>query len=97
MLYRSIQEIINNSIKHSKANKLEVEFNWKNNTLYIVVKDNGCGFDYDEILKNSDSGIGLKNLESRLRIIGAGNHVESNSCGTTYFITLGLDENTNEA
>jgi len=92
MLFRSIQEIINNCIKHSKASRLTVEFIWKKELLRILVKDNGCGFNYKETL--SDAGLGLKNLESRFRIIDVTHQLKSDKNGTAYNIVLPLNENT---
>ena len=92
MLFRSIQEIINNSIKHSEASRLTVEFTWEKELLRILVKDNGCGFNYKETL--SDAGLGLRNLESRFRIIDVSHQVKSDTNGTIYNIVLPLNEKT---
>ena len=94
MLFRSIQEIIHNSIKHSRAALLKVNFTWEKDQLSIRIEDNGCGFNYEKTLNNVNSGIGLKNLESRFRIIGVTHHVKSDENGTGYHIILPLNSNT---
>jgi signal transduction histidine kinase len=94
MLFRSIQEIINNSIKHSEASQLTVDFTWEKELLGILVKDNGCGFNYKEALSDANAGLGLRNLESRFRIIDVTHQVKSDTNGTTYNIVLPLNGNT---
>ncbi len=94
MIFRSIKEIINNSLKHSKAANLWVKFVWGQEHLMILIEDNGCGFDYVKTLEDMNSGIGLRNLESRIRIIGASSDVKSDRGGTRYKITVPLSQNT---
>ncbi len=66
-LFRIIQELLNNSIKHSGSNTIEIYFRFSKNILSVLVSDKGKGFD----LNNKVTGLGLKNLESRARIAGA--------------------------
>ena len=91
MIYRSIQEILINSLKHSKATLVEVQFNWTPVLLSITIKDNGIGFDYQKAMKDINTGLGLKNIESRLNLAGASYRVVSNNTGTQNFITLAID------
>lgn len=92
MLFRSIQEIINNSIKHSKASCMEVNFNWTVEKLKIIINDNGAGFDYDKKMDSINTGLGIRNIESRLNIIDASHGIVSNNSGTTYTIELMFKE-----
>ena len=66
-LFRIIQELLNNSIKHSGSKTIDVYFRFGGNSLMILVSDHGKGFD----LNNNVTGLGLKNLESRAQIAGA--------------------------
>ena len=66
-LFRIIQELLNNSIKHSGSKTIDVYFRFSRNSLIIMVSDQGKGFD----LNNKATGLGLKNLESRAQIAGA--------------------------
>ena len=67
ILFRILQEFFSNTIKHSKANNLKVEFHYSGNRLQILAKDDGVGF-----LDSSNlSGIGLKNMKSRAQLIHA--------------------------
>jgi signal transduction histidine kinase len=66
-LYRITQEILNNMLKHSKAKDIDMVFSNSNNNVSINIKDNGIGFNTDEI-KNS-SGIGWQNIFSRVSML----------------------------
>jgi two-component system NarL family sensor kinase len=63
-IYRIIQELVNNILKHANAQTALVQLIRKNNALSITVEDNGKGFD-KTILQNSD-GIGYLNLQNRV-------------------------------
>jgi len=67
ILYRILQELFSNVIKHSKADKIDVEFDYNNDQLKIKVKDNGIGFNSEEIKKGS----GMFNMQSRAKMINA--------------------------
>ena len=68
-LYRTLVELINNSVKHSKAQKIELHLKKEKNFLHIVFSDNGIGFNYNELKQHGD-GFGLLNLEHRINEIG---------------------------
>ena len=63
-LYRIIQESINNAIRHGKADKIQVEIR-TNGGLNLSIRDNGKGFNPDEI----KAGLGLRNIEARAKSI----------------------------
>ncbi|MEO1053203.1 MAG: sensor histidine kinase [Bacteroidota bacterium] len=73
LVYRIIQELINNAIKHSQAQKIEVKIGWQNGTLNLAVMDDGVGFDMDEVNQRSgkDRGIGLYTIENRASLLNA--------------------------
>jgi two-component system NarL family sensor kinase len=86
MLYRMIQEIINNTIKHSKANQLDVCVSEENSFINIELKDNGIGFLPHEIKSN---GVGLFNLENRTKLIGGNlKIVSAPQKGTSIIISI---------
>ncbi len=69
IVYRILIELINNTIKHAKAENIIITIEEsKKRTLKISYKDNGIGFDFDKELTSS-KGIGLMSLLSRLKII----------------------------
>lgn len=65
-LYRILQEILQNIIKHSEADKVSIDLNRNEKGFLIMsVKDNGIGFD----MKKIDNGIGIQNIHSRAKKI----------------------------
>lgn len=75
VLYRVIQEIVANIIKHAKASELTLQLIRDENELSIIIEDNGVGFDTSKI--NSFEGIGLKNIISRIEFINGSVHFDS--------------------
>ncbi|MEM6722332.1 MAG: histidine kinase [Bacteroidota bacterium] len=68
-LFRIIQELINNSIKHGKATEIDMHLSAEKTLIQLNYQDNGTGFDSSE--EQHKKGLGMKNIESRLRIINA--------------------------
>lgn len=64
-IYLVFKEAINNAVKYSAANKVEIALHLKDKTINLQIKDNGKGFDKTQVKK----GNGLKNFESRAREI----------------------------
>lgn len=86
IIYRMIQEIINNIIKHASASKIDVSINNEAETTVVTISDNGIGFD-TALLNEERSGIGLQNIINRAKTINATVDVKSApGSGTT--ITL---------
>lgn len=69
ILYRMVQEILNNIIKHSAAKKIHITFYHGEKNAILELRDDGIGFD-NELLVNG-KGAGLLNLQSRARLINA--------------------------
>ncbi len=68
MLYRAIQEILYNVIKHADADRVAIRFISKNNGLEIAVEDNGKGFNVSEALRTSTrKGFGLFTVQERIQ------------------------------
>lgn len=86
-LYRIIQEALNNTLKHGKANAAKVIVNSTENNLTLEIKDNGNGFNVDEQLKSSAS-FGLQSMLQRAKAIAAKINIESSNKGTTIFINI---------
>lgn len=64
VLYRVIQESVNNVIKHAKASKLDISIVKATDGIDVMIEDNGVGFDLGSI--NQHEGIGLSNIQSRI-------------------------------
>ncbi|NAS10897.1 sensor histidine kinase [Poritiphilus flavus] len=89
-LYRIMQELLNNIVKHSGARAVSVDIERKAGTIEIVVKDNGKGFSFKEKIRDSAS-LGMRTLLERARIAGAKLHVESGAAlGTTVSLKMGI-------
>lgn len=59
-IYRICQEALNNAVKHSGADKVEIKLSLSGKKLYMEIKDNGKGFDYEGIKgKNGWSGLSM--------------------------------------
>ncbi|WP_424962653.1 sensor histidine kinase [Ekhidna sp.] len=69
MLYRIVQELVNNSLKHADASVVELSIRKEKSKIIISYVDNGKGFP-ENVLQNSD-GIGLLNVKNRAQTIGA--------------------------
>lgn len=88
IIYRIIQELVTNILKHSKATEAMIQFNYREDELFITVEDNGIGFDKTKISK----GIGHKNIKTRIDFLNAQLDVESSSAGTSYTISIDLNK-----
>jgi len=88
VIYRIIQELVTNILKHSKATKALIQFNYREDELFITVEDNGIGFDKKAI----SPGIGHKNIKTRIDFLNAQLDVDSSSAGTSYTISIDLNK-----
>ena len=64
--FRVMQEILSNIIKHSGATEINAQLMFRNQTLVIIVEDNGKGFDKEQALRSA-KGMGLSNIYSRVQ------------------------------
>ena len=75
MLYRVIQECVNNVVKHAQATRLDISINLEDQHLSILIEDNGKGMSTSSTIKSH--GIGMQNIRSRINYLGGS--VEWNS------------------
>ena len=80
IIYRIVQELLNNILKHAVASEAFVQLIRENNRLNIVVEDNGKGFDI-AVLENS-KGAGWTNIRSRVEYLKGQLDIHSESKGT---------------
>lgn len=74
-LYRIVQELVNNAIKHAGASEIYVQLLRDEDLIQLTVEDNGTGFDpLDKKVKN---GIGLGNIRSRLELLQGNLEIQS--------------------
>lgn len=76
IVFRMIQEALHNALKHAKANYIIVTMQPQGSKTLIEIRDNGIGFDTAQ-LKNTETGIGLKSMEQRCKLINATFTIES--------------------
>jgi len=79
-LYRVIQEIIHNTIKHAHAKNLRLIFSHEKDLIILRTDDDGIGFNYEQKTKMA-GGLGLLNLQSRTEVMG-GEFTYSSEKGT---------------
>ena len=72
-IFRIVQELINNSIKHSKATKIRISLTEFDNVLSLYYFDNGIGFNINEVTLGS----GIKNIRERVEIFDGTLEIES--------------------
>jgi two-component system CheB/CheR fusion protein len=86
-LYRIIQELINNILKHSGATRAFIELVKDANQIMLKVKDNGKGFDYEKLEKQK--GLGLSSIRNRADLLGGTMKIDSHpGKGTLVTITV---------
>jgi signal transduction histidine kinase len=66
-LYRIIQELLNNIVKHAEARNVFLQFSHYEDEISLVVEDDGKGFDVKS--RTADGGIGLGSLQSRVNLL----------------------------
>ena len=90
LTFRCIQELVNNTIQHGVAKNISVYFRWLPDKLTINVKDDGKGFDFYQEVRSSKPGLGLKNIQNRLEVLGASLDFSSKKKGVDFIIIIPL-------
>ena len=82
-MYRIIQEALSNVAKHSDATKLVIRCEREQSRLTLKIKDNGKGFDEQNLTSHSpkNSGMGLLNMKERAAFVGGTVSVHSSPRG----------------
>lgn len=75
VLYRIIQESLNNVVKHSKANKIQVDLSAEEKYIVLIIQDNGSGFNVSEIA--TCSTVGINSMKERVNDINGKLNIES--------------------
>ncbi len=75
VVFRSIQELLNNAINHSQASEIKVQLDIPDKEVRVSVDDNGKGFDTQ--LLDSQSNLGLKLIKERAEMLGGVFEVDS--------------------
>ncbi len=83
VIYRIVQELLNNTIKHANATKSNIQLTRNGNLISLTAEDNGKGFDINTIKKN---GIGLSNINHRVEYLNGKMDIQSDNKGTSTHI-----------
>lgn len=84
-IYRILQETLHNIHKHANAKQINIGIRLENNVICLKVKDDGSGFDVNK----AKSGIGLKNMNARIKELDGTLHIASEkNIGTTVSIKV---------
>lgn len=87
-VYRMVQELMVNIIKHAKATHAVVRIVVERKSTRIEVEDNGKGFTYADV---KNKGIGLSTIHAKVKLLNGKTDIKSNDLGTTIQITLPID------
>lgn len=88
-IYRIVQELVKNTLRHAEATSLIVQLSVEDEMLNIVVEDDGQGFDPAEKLQHP--GIGLQSIQSRLALLHGKMEIDSHpGAGATFLIDIPL-------
>jgi len=86
-IYRIIQELVNNIIKHSNAGHALVQFHVRSDQLTVTLDDDGSNM--PEFPRNGRSGIGMQNLYDRVRLLNGTIEIEHNK-GTSVYLEFNM-------
>jgi signal transduction histidine kinase len=88
-LYRVMQELVNNAIKHACCSKIEIDLEVTGKFIGLRVSDNGTGFDPELIKESNLAGLGLLGIESRLAILnGTIQYGKAANGGSSAFVQI---------
>jgi len=84
-IYRIVQELVNNTLKHAKCTKVRLDISHVDQEITLIFQDNGVGFDLEKVEK----GLGLKNLDKRTKKLDGELSIESQlEKGSTFIIEI---------
>jgi signal transduction histidine kinase len=74
-VFRIVQEGLNNIVKHAKATDVDLHILDKEDSIYLILQDNGVGFDENQ--ETFKPGSGLRNMKERARLLNGTTEVHS--------------------
>jgi two-component system NarL family sensor kinase len=90
LIFRVVQELVNNILKHSNASFIHLTQNYNENKFYLRLHHDGRGItqaDFERMNKSS-LGLGLKNIQSRVKVLQAEINFEKDLSQTYYKVTI---------
>jgi len=89
ILFRIIQECLQNCVKHADATNVNIGFTWYPDQLRVRVRDDGKGFAPEITLRGPAKGLGLQNIRNRARLTGGSGIISSKPGeGTTVTVMM---------
>jgi len=83
-IYRIIQELTTNSLKHAHASQLRIEVTQLDREISIIFEDNGVGF----TVESKKDGMGIQNIRSRVNYLRGDYKLQSSPKGTTFILEI---------
>lgn len=91
-IYRVVQELIHNAIKHASASRLDIQIVKHKDHIVLTVEDDGAGFD-TQYQKTNGNGLGLRNIETRVSSLSGTVEVDSTpGKGTLIIVEIPLNQ-----
>jgi two-component system sensor histidine kinase DegS len=92
-LFRIVQEALSNVVQHAKADRVSVRLEIDLDTLTVTIKDNGIGFDMEQVLHDPEKWdhFGIRGILERAKLVGGEATIDSKKGrGTTITVTVPL-------
>ena len=91
-IFRMIQEIINNVVKHARATKVQVMVEFAEASIKVLVQDNGVGFEKEKVMNNREK-LGLIGMKERIQLLEGTYEIDSKpNMGTTIRLQVPIKE-----
>jgi signal transduction histidine kinase len=90
-IYRVVQELVNNILKHSKATEASVDIRFSRKIVHLTIADNGIGI-REHAEERIYKGIGLQSIKNRVKLMEGSFKIQSSGAGTAIFISIPVNE-----
>lgn len=88
LVYRTVQELINNSVKYANAREIIVQLSFDGDLFSVTVEDDGKGFDITSL--PGSKGLGISSLRQRMAVFNGNTDIQSSPEGTVVYISFEL-------
>jgi signal transduction histidine kinase len=85
VLFRIVQEALQNSLKHGKADQIKIAVAQSDGQVHVVIEDNGIGFN---VADTSRLGVGMINIKNRAQLLGGSAQWQSSGYGTSVTVRI---------
>jgi len=89
VLYRVVQELISNTLKHAHAENIYLSMKVKGGHFYVIYKDDGIGIPKQDA---GSRGLGMKSIESRLKLLSSSMSTVAQDTGACFSIEIDIDK-----